>query len=62
MALTASRLSASCIAVALAVMVAIVLLTGYGYESYPDCPLEFSGIGNIHVSQLVVVSYCVSWM
>ncbi|CAM9276904.1 unnamed protein product, partial [Hapterophycus canaliculatus] len=22
---------------------------GYGYESYPDCPLEFSGIGNIHV-------------
>ena len=24
--------------------------SGYGYESYPDCPLEFSGIGNIHVS------------
>ncbi|CAM9100290.1 unnamed protein product [Ectocarpus fasciculatus] len=23
--------------------------TGYGYESYPDCPLEFAGIGNIHV-------------
>lgn len=22
---------------------------GYGYESYADCPLEFSGIGNIHV-------------
>ncbi|CBN77571.1 similar to CG7697-PA [Ectocarpus siliculosus] len=22
---------------------------GYGYESYPDCPLEFAGIGNIHV-------------
>lgn len=23
--------------------------SGYGYESYADCPLEFSGIGNIHV-------------
>lgn len=28
-----------------------VVLVGYGYESYPDCPLEFSGIGNIHVSE-----------
>lgn len=40
-----------CIMMALAMMATIVMLAGYGYESYPACPLEFCGIGNIHVSQ-----------
>lgn len=39
------RLPPSCVVVCV-----LLWCAGYGYESYPDCPLEFSGIGNIHVS------------